>query len=61
MTVSKTLLIPGGAGFKGFRFLHISTDEVYGSLGELGYFTEETPYKPSSPYPASKAIGQGHT
>ena len=38
-----------------FRFLHVSTDEVYGSLGETGYFTEETPYAPSSPYSASKA------
>ncbi|ESR22640.1 dTDP-glucose 4,6-dehydratase [Lutibaculum baratangense] len=38
-----------------FRFLHISTDEVYGSLGADGYFTEETPYQPSSPYSASKA------
>lgn len=38
-----------------FRFLHISTDEVYGSLGECGYFTEETPYAPNSPYSASKA------
>lgn len=38
-----------------FRFLHISTDEVYGSLGAEGYFTEETPYDPSSPYSASKA------
>lgn len=38
-----------------FRFLHISTDEVYGSLGETGYFTEETPYAPNSPYSASKA------
>ncbi len=37
------------------RFLHISTDEVYGSLGESGYFTEETPYDPRSPYSASKA------
>ena len=40
---------------KEFRFQHISTDEVYGSLGETGYFTEETPYDPSSPYSASKA------
>lgn len=40
---------------KDFRFLHISTDEVYGSLGETGYFTEETPYAPNSPYSASKA------
>ena len=38
-----------------FRFLHVSTDEVYGSLGEVGYFTEETPYAPNSPYSASKA------
>ena len=40
---------------EGFRFLHISTDEVYWSLGSQGYFTEETPYNPSSPYSASKA------
>lgn len=38
-----------------FRFHHISTDEVYGSLGEDGYFTEATPYQPNSPYSASKA------
>jgi dTDP-glucose 4,6-dehydratase len=38
-----------------FRFLHISTDEVYGSLGPEGYFKETTPYDPSSPYSASKA------
>jgi len=38
-----------------FRFLHVSTDEVYGSLGEHGAFTEETPYAPNSPYSASKA------
>jgi len=38
-----------------FRFLHVSTDEVYGSLGEDGLFTEATPYDPSSPYSASKA------
>ena len=37
------------------RFHHISTDEVYGSLGQTGYFTEETPYAPNSPYSASKA------
>lgn len=42
-----------------FRFLHISTDEVYGSLGSTGYFTEETPYAPNSPYSASKA-GSDH-
>jgi len=38
-----------------FRFLHVSTDEVYGSLGAEGAFTEETPYAPNSPYSASKA------
>ena len=38
-----------------FRFLHVSTDEVYGSLGEQGLFTESTPYDPHSPYSASKA------
>jgi dTDP-glucose 4,6-dehydratase len=38
-----------------FRFLHVSTDEVYGSLGEDGLFTETTPYDPSSPYSATKA------
>jgi dTDP-glucose 4,6-dehydratase len=38
-----------------FRFLHVSTDEVYGSLGDDGLFTEQTPYDPSSPYSASKA------
>lgn len=38
-----------------FRFLHVSTDEVYGSLGENGLFTEQTAYDPSSPYSASKA------
>src|SRR5689334_14906066 len=38
-----------------FRFVHVSTDEVYGSLGSTGQFCEETPYRPSSPYSASKA------
>jgi len=38
-----------------FRFHHVSTDEVYGSLGETGYFTETTAYQPNSPYSASKA------
>ncbi|MBL0738844.1 dTDP-glucose 4,6-dehydratase [Flavobacterium sp. GN10] len=41
--------------FAGKRFYHISTDEVYGSLGATGLFTEETPYDPNSPYSASKA------
>jgi dTDP-glucose 4,6-dehydratase len=40
---------------EGFRFLHVSTDEVYGSLGADGLFTESTPYAPNSPYSASKA------
>ncbi len=49
------------------RFYHISTDEVYGSLGPAGYFTEDTPYAPRSPYSASKAASDhlvrayGHT
>ncbi|MNK59498.1 dTDP-glucose 4,6-dehydratase [compost metagenome] len=41
--------------FKDKRFYHISTDEVYGSLGSTGLFTEDTPYDPNSPYSASKA------
>jgi dTDP-glucose 4,6-dehydratase len=51
----------------GFRFHHISTDEVFGSLGEDGVFTETTPYNPTSPYSASKASSDhlvrawGHT
>jgi dTDP-glucose 4,6-dehydratase len=50
-----------------FRFLHISTDEVYGSLDDIGLFTESTPYAPRSPYSASKAASDhlvsawGHT
>lgn len=44
-----------GAKRETFRFHHISTDEVYGSLGDQGFFTEETPYEPNSPYSASKA------
>ena len=38
-----------------FRFVHVSTDEVFGSLGPDGHFTEDTPYRPNSPYAASKA------
>lgn len=45
--------------FEGKRFYHISTDEVYGSLGKTGLFTETTPYDPNSPYSASKA-GSDH-
>ncbi|SHI67383.1 dTDP-glucose 4,6-dehydratase [Mesonia phycicola] len=41
--------------FANAKFLHVSTDEVYGTLGEEGLFTEETPYAPNSPYSASKA------
>lgn len=44
-----------GDAKEAFRFLHVSTDEVYGSLGKDGLFTEETPYDPSSPYSATKA------
>ncbi len=44
---------PGNAD--DFRFLHVSTDEVYGELGEEGFFSEETPYDPQSPYSATKA------
>jgi len=44
-----------GPARDGFRFLHVSTDEVYGSLGGEGLFAETTPYDPSSPYSASKA------
>jgi dTDP-glucose 4,6-dehydratase len=44
-----------GAKKDGFRFLHVSTDEVYGTLGETGKFSETTPYAPNSPYSASKA------
>ena len=43
------------AAREAFRFLHVSTDEVYGTLGQTGLFSEETPYAPNSPYAASKA------
>jgi dTDP-glucose 4,6-dehydratase len=49
----------GAAAQQAFRVLHVSTDEVYGSLGAEGLFTETTPYDPSSPYSASKA-GSDH-
>lgn len=42
-------------GYEDCKFLHVSTDEVYGTLGETGLFTETTPYAPNSPYSASKA------
>jgi len=44
-----------GAAQRGFRFHHISTDEVFGALGAEGLFSEESPYRPNSPYSASKA------
>lgn len=44
-----------GSFYEDKKFLHVSTDEVYGSLGETGYFYETTPYDPHSPYSASKA------
>lgn len=44
-----------GENYSGKRFYHVSTDEVYGSLGEEGFFTEDTSYDPRSPYSASKA------
>jgi len=47
------------AGDKACRFLHVSTDEVFGSLGETGFFSEATPYAPNSPYSSSKA-GSDH-
>ena len=47
--------LPDGSFKEGKKFLHVSTDEVYGSLGEEGYFYETTPYSPHSPYSASKA------
>src|SRR5215510_10948576 len=56
-----------GARSKNFRFLHVSTDEVYGALREEGYFTEDTRYDPRSPYSATKAASDhlvrawGHT
>ena len=46
---------PASAGHHPARFHHVSTDEVYGSLGPTGFFTETTPYAPNSPYSASKA------
>ncbi|WIY62392.1 dTDP-glucose 4,6-dehydratase [Bacillus arachidis] len=53
--VGTAVLLEAAKAFGIQRFLHISTDEVYGSLGEIGHFTEETPISPNSPYSASKA------
>ena len=44
-----------GRNTEDFKFIHVSTDEVYGSLGRKGYFSESSPYQPNSPYSASKA------
>jgi dTDP-glucose 4,6-dehydratase len=56
LEASRALLAPASdEARRAFRFLHVSTDEVYGSLGPTGAFTEETPYAPNSPYAASKA------
>jgi dTDP-glucose 4,6-dehydratase len=52
---SRQFWINHGSDLPMKRFLHVSTDEVYGSLGAQGYFTEETPYAPNSPYSATKA------
>ena len=42
--------------YEGKRFYHVSTDEVFGALGETGFFTEETPYDPHSPYSGIKGF-----
>jgi dTDP-glucose 4,6-dehydratase len=56
LEVSRRYLAEAGEETRrAFRFLHVSTDEVYGTLGESGAFSEETPYAPNSPYAASKA------
>ena len=53
--VGTLVLLEAARTFKTARFLHVSTDEVYGTLGQEGLFSEETPYAPNSPYAASKA------
>jgi dTDP-glucose 4,6-dehydratase len=56
LEAARAFLGEGNTGDRAaFRFLHVSTDEVYGSLGSLGLFAETTPYAPNSPYAASKA------
>ena len=55
LEVARNYLAGQSAAAKRFRFLHVSTDEVYGSLGDTGEFSESTPYAPNSPYSASKA------
>ena len=53
--VGTQVLLAGALEAGGVRFVQVSTDEVYGSLGDSGYFTEDTPLQPNSPYSASKA------
>jgi len=53
--VGTLVLLEAARKFQTRRFLHVSTDEVYGTLGDDGLFSEETPYAPNSPYAASKA------
>lgn len=55
LEAARSAWFSAGSNLEGKRFLHISTDEVYGSLGETGYFTETTPFDPRSPYSATKA------
>lgn len=55
LEAARTYLADNPSLKESFIFTHVSTDEVYGSLGEEGYFTESSPYKPNSPYSASKA------
>lgn len=55
LEAARKFWIEGSSQVKEPCFLHVSTDEVYGSLGETGYFTETTPFDPRSPYSASKA------
>ena len=55
LEASREFIARGDTDAERFRFLHVSTDEVYGSLGDTGEFSETTPYAPNSPYSASKA------
>ncbi|MGV3527655.1 MAG: dTDP-glucose 4,6-dehydratase [Flavisolibacter sp.] len=55
LNTAKSKWLQNGDDAKGKLFYHVSTDEVYGALGETGFFTEDTPYDPHSPYSASKA------
>ena len=55
LSAARTVWSETERGFEGKRFHHVSTDEVYGSLGDTGFFTEDTAYDPRSPYSASKA------